>query len=73
MNYGQTFVVAITAKGAAFDGDPQREIADNLRAIAETLESQKLERGGPIIDSNGNTCGRVLVTDTDSVLILGKA
>lgn len=71
MNYGQTFVVAITADGAAFEDDPQQEIADNLRAIAETLESQDLSRGGPIIDRNGNTCGKVLVTDSESVLILG--
>jgi len=72
MNYGQTIVITITAEGDAFEADPDQEVAENLSAIVEHITSMGVSGQGPILDRNGNTCGRVSIMDSKPQFIIGE-
>ena len=57
--------IKINTDNAAFDDEAggAKEVAHILRKVAQTLDSAYLFNGiGTIRDTNGNTCGKVVVT-----------
>lgn len=50
------FVLTIRMENAAFDPDPQWEVARILRDVVEKIDRGRTD--GPILDINGNTVGK---------------
>ncbi len=61
------FTMGITTDGEAFAPDASTEIAIILRDLANKIEHGPSFMELTLIDSNGNTVGRALLTSTETI------
>ncbi len=63
------FTMGITTDGEAFTPDATLELARILRGIANRIEHHGLpfNTALSVLDTNGNTVGRALLTSTETI------